>query len=155
MVCADCEKKQKKVITPDTWKAGARNTTEFVHLKTCLHTFLLDCSPFFLLFSGFSGVEVALGVKTVFCDAGGCNRISKHAGYARRPSCSPVSTASSVHTSVGCVQCVARKSWTQVSIASARSECPLSERRVALCFPDFLSLFDRLIASFPPVFFPS
>jgi len=28
MVCSECEKKQKKVITPDTWKAGARNTTE-------------------------------------------------------------------------------------------------------------------------------
>ena len=30
MVCAECEKKQKRIITPDTWKAGARNTTEFV-----------------------------------------------------------------------------------------------------------------------------
>lgn len=28
MVCANCEKKLGKVITPDPWKAGARNTTE-------------------------------------------------------------------------------------------------------------------------------
>jgi len=28
MVCEKCEKKLGKVITPDTWKAGARNTTE-------------------------------------------------------------------------------------------------------------------------------
>lgn len=29
MVCAKCEKKLGKVITPDPWKTGARNTTEF------------------------------------------------------------------------------------------------------------------------------
>uniref|UniRef100_G3MN62 Cysteine-rich PDZ-binding protein n=1 Tax=Amblyomma maculatum TaxID=34609 RepID=G3MN62_AMBMU len=28
MVCEKCEKKLGKVITPDPWKAGARNTTE-------------------------------------------------------------------------------------------------------------------------------
>lgn len=28
MVCGKCEKKLGKVITPDTWKSGARNTTE-------------------------------------------------------------------------------------------------------------------------------
>ncbi len=28
MVCEKCEKKLGKVITPDVWKAGARNTTE-------------------------------------------------------------------------------------------------------------------------------
>lgn len=28
MVCADCEKKLGRVITPDPWKAGARNTVE-------------------------------------------------------------------------------------------------------------------------------
>ncbi|KAM6951455.1 cysteine-rich PDZ-binding protein [Aplochiton taeniatus] len=28
MVCEKCEKKLGKVITPDTWKDGARNTTE-------------------------------------------------------------------------------------------------------------------------------
>ena len=28
MVCEKCQKKLGKVITPDTWKAGARNTTE-------------------------------------------------------------------------------------------------------------------------------
>ena len=28
MVCDKCEKKLGKVITPDPWKAGARNTTE-------------------------------------------------------------------------------------------------------------------------------
>lgn len=28
MVCAKCEKKLGKVITPDPWKTGARNTTE-------------------------------------------------------------------------------------------------------------------------------
>ncbi|KAB0400415.1 hypothetical protein E2I00_010746, partial [Balaenoptera physalus] len=27
MVCEKCEKKLGTVITPDTWKAGARNTT--------------------------------------------------------------------------------------------------------------------------------
>ena len=27
MVCSDCEKKLSKVIVPDKWKAGARNTT--------------------------------------------------------------------------------------------------------------------------------
>ena len=48
MVCADCEKKQKKVITPDTWKAGARNTTEFVLLKFCLS--VLVCLLNFLWF---------------------------------------------------------------------------------------------------------
>lgn len=26
MVCEACEKKQSKVIVPDKWKAGARNT---------------------------------------------------------------------------------------------------------------------------------
>ena len=32
MVCNDCEKKLGKVITPDTWKAGARNTNgEYVY----------------------------------------------------------------------------------------------------------------------------
>ncbi|KRY75640.1 Cysteine-rich PDZ-binding protein, partial [Trichinella pseudospiralis] len=28
MVCEKCEKKLSKVITPDPWKSGARNTTE-------------------------------------------------------------------------------------------------------------------------------
>lgn len=28
MVCEKCQKKLGKVITPDTWKEGARNTTE-------------------------------------------------------------------------------------------------------------------------------
>ncbi|CAD5122997.1 DgyrCDS11387 [Dimorphilus gyrociliatus] len=28
MVCEKCQKKLGKVITPDVWKAGARNTTE-------------------------------------------------------------------------------------------------------------------------------
>lgn len=28
MVCSSCEKKLGKIITPDPWKAGARNTTE-------------------------------------------------------------------------------------------------------------------------------
>lgn len=28
MVCDKCEKKLGKVITPDPWKSGARNTTE-------------------------------------------------------------------------------------------------------------------------------
>lgn len=28
MVCVKCEKKLGRVITPDVWKAGARNTTE-------------------------------------------------------------------------------------------------------------------------------
>lgn len=28
MVCEKCEKKLGKVITPDPWKTGARNTTE-------------------------------------------------------------------------------------------------------------------------------
>lgn len=28
MVCQDCEKKLGRVITPDTWKSGARNTIE-------------------------------------------------------------------------------------------------------------------------------
>lgn len=28
MVCDKCEKKLSKVVTPDPWKAGARNTTE-------------------------------------------------------------------------------------------------------------------------------
>ncbi|PAA73918.1 hypothetical protein BOX15_Mlig029994g1 [Macrostomum lignano] len=28
MVCDKCEKKLGKVVTPDVWKAGARNTTE-------------------------------------------------------------------------------------------------------------------------------
>ncbi|CAG2174144.1 unnamed protein product [Oppiella nova] len=28
MVCDKCQKKLGKVITPDTWKSGARNTTE-------------------------------------------------------------------------------------------------------------------------------
>lgn len=28
MVCEKCEKKLDKVITPDPWKAGARNTTD-------------------------------------------------------------------------------------------------------------------------------
>lgn len=28
MVCDKCEKKLGKVITPDPWKTGARNTTE-------------------------------------------------------------------------------------------------------------------------------
>ena len=28
MVCEKCQKKLGKVITPDTWKDGARNTTE-------------------------------------------------------------------------------------------------------------------------------
>ncbi|XP_018023017.1 cysteine-rich PDZ-binding protein [Hyalella azteca] len=28
MVCEKCEKKLGKVITPDVWKSGARNTTE-------------------------------------------------------------------------------------------------------------------------------
>lgn len=28
MVCDKCQKKLGKVITPDPWKAGARNTTE-------------------------------------------------------------------------------------------------------------------------------
>lgn len=28
MVCEKCEKKLSKVVTPDPWKAGARNTTE-------------------------------------------------------------------------------------------------------------------------------
>lgn len=28
MVCEKCEKKLGKVITPDPWKSGARNTTE-------------------------------------------------------------------------------------------------------------------------------
>ncbi|XP_052467419.1 cysteine-rich PDZ-binding protein isoform X2 [Carassius carassius] len=28
MVCEKCEKKLGRVITPDTWKDGARNTTE-------------------------------------------------------------------------------------------------------------------------------
>ncbi len=28
MVCEKCESKLGKVITPDTWKQGARNTTE-------------------------------------------------------------------------------------------------------------------------------
>lgn len=28
MVCEKCEKKLSKVITPDPWKTGARNTTE-------------------------------------------------------------------------------------------------------------------------------
>ncbi|EDM02655.1 postsynaptic protein Cript, isoform CRA_b [Rattus norvegicus] len=27
MVCEKCEKKLGRVITPDTWKDGARNTT--------------------------------------------------------------------------------------------------------------------------------
>ena len=46
MVCAECEKKQKKVITPDTWKAGARNTTEFViqpyHHHVCVSSFIMS-----------------------------------------------------------------------------------------------------------------
>ena len=28
MVCDKCERKLGRVITPDTWKSGARNTTE-------------------------------------------------------------------------------------------------------------------------------
>ncbi len=28
MVCEKCQKKLGKVITPDPWKSGARNTTE-------------------------------------------------------------------------------------------------------------------------------
>ncbi|KAI1302347.1 Cysteine-rich PDZ-binding protein [Halotydeus destructor] len=28
MVCSSCQKKLGKVITPDPWKSGARNTTE-------------------------------------------------------------------------------------------------------------------------------
>lgn len=28
MVCDNCQKKCGKVITPDPWKSGARNTTE-------------------------------------------------------------------------------------------------------------------------------
>lgn len=28
MVCEKCEKKLGRIITPDPWKAGARNTTE-------------------------------------------------------------------------------------------------------------------------------
>ncbi|KAG4072530.1 hypothetical protein HA402_004619 [Bradysia odoriphaga] len=28
MVCEKCEKKLDKIITPDPWKSGARNTTE-------------------------------------------------------------------------------------------------------------------------------
>jgi len=28
MVCGKCEKKLGKVVTPDPWKSGARNTTE-------------------------------------------------------------------------------------------------------------------------------
>ena len=77
---------------------------------------------FMCVFVSTSGVEVALGVKIVFCGAGRCNRISKRAGYAKRRLCSQVSTASSVHISAGCVQCVARKSLTQVNIANALSE---------------------------------
>ena len=47
MVCSECEKKQKKIITPDTWKAGARNTTEFVFFINTL--FLnIKCSYLFV-----------------------------------------------------------------------------------------------------------
>jgi hypothetical protein len=28
MVCEKCQKKLSKIVTPDTWKEGARNTTE-------------------------------------------------------------------------------------------------------------------------------
>jgi hypothetical protein len=28
MVCEKCESKLAKIVTPDPWKAGARNTTE-------------------------------------------------------------------------------------------------------------------------------
>uniref|UniRef100_T1GFK2 Cysteine-rich PDZ-binding protein n=1 Tax=Megaselia scalaris TaxID=36166 RepID=T1GFK2_MEGSC len=28
MVCAKCEAKLSKIVTPDPWKAGARNTTQ-------------------------------------------------------------------------------------------------------------------------------
>lgn len=28
MVCEKCEKKLSKIVTPDPWKTGAKNTTE-------------------------------------------------------------------------------------------------------------------------------
>ncbi|CAO2604470.1 hypothetical protein LEMLEM_LOCUS12093 [Lemmus lemmus] len=33
MVCEKCEKKLGRVITPDTWKDGARNTTGLIHME--------------------------------------------------------------------------------------------------------------------------
>ncbi|KAJ8781140.1 hypothetical protein J1605_011124 [Eschrichtius robustus] len=33
MVCEKCEKKLGTVITPDTWKDGARNTTDLIHME--------------------------------------------------------------------------------------------------------------------------
>ena len=33
MVCSKCQAKLGKVITPDPWKAGARNTTESGHRR--------------------------------------------------------------------------------------------------------------------------
>merc|ERR1712136_99532 len=38
MVCEKCEKKLGRVITPDKWKDGARNTTEFGRCKICKTT---------------------------------------------------------------------------------------------------------------------
>lgn len=46
MVCEKCEAKLAKIITPDPWKAGARNTTEgkltFWNVLTKIFTFYHD-----------------------------------------------------------------------------------------------------------------
>ena len=43
MVCEKCEKKLGRVITPDKWKDGARNTTESGRCPT-VRDFVSACS---------------------------------------------------------------------------------------------------------------
>lgn len=55
MVCDKCQKKLGKVITPDTWKSGARNTTGLFDFNfTCSFDFIL----FFFLKTESGGRQV-------------------------------------------------------------------------------------------------
>lgn len=45
MVCEKCQKKLGKVITPDPWKAGARNTTgkKVIIISKLIYVIELNC----------------------------------------------------------------------------------------------------------------
>ena len=72
MVCPDCEKKQAKVITPDVWKAGARNTAQFVLISFHFYPFFIFHFISFLFHLYRGGGRV-----------GGANRLLENNGTMR------------------------------------------------------------------------
>uniref|UniRef100_A0AAX7UW49 Cysteine-rich PDZ-binding protein n=1 Tax=Astatotilapia calliptera TaxID=8154 RepID=A0AAX7UW49_ASTCA len=113
MVCEKCEKKLGKVITPDTWKDGARNTTESGGRKLNENKMLTSKKARFDPYSK-SGFAICRICKSSVHQAG--SHYCQGCAYKKGPQES--------------VQCVERRFWTPRTTNRRLCNCMLIRERL-------------------------